>query len=100
MMINSKGETIYTNAEVGYELGLAPATINAIGKRLYGGGRVSHWTLTEVERIVEYIKSISVDEDAKRLNALHDVVEKVMGGKRFDESEVKERFNKDLYNVC
>lgn len=97
-MINSKGETIYTNAEIGYELGLSPATINAIGKRLYGT-KIPHWTLAEVERIVEYIKSISVEEDAKRLLALHDVVEKVMCGKRFDDEEVKERFSKDLYNV-
>lgn len=31
-MINTKGEWIYTNAEIAYELGLSPATINAIGK--------------------------------------------------------------------
>ena len=35
-MINSKGETIYTNAEIAYELGLSPSTVNAIGKRLFG----------------------------------------------------------------
>ncbi len=32
-MINTKGEWIYTNAEIAYELGLSPATINAIGKK-------------------------------------------------------------------
>ena len=44
-MINTKGETIYTNAEIAYELGLTPTTINAVGKRLFGSGRVPHWTL-------------------------------------------------------
>nr|DAX53887.1 MAG TPA: replication initiator protein [Caudoviricetes sp.] len=34
-MINAKGEVIYTNAEIAYELGLSPATVNAIGRRLY-----------------------------------------------------------------
>lgn len=29
-MINTKGEWIYTNAEIAYELGLSPATVNAI----------------------------------------------------------------------
>jgi DNA-binding CsgD family transcriptional regulator len=37
-MINAKGEVIYTNAEIAYELGLSPATVNAIGKRLFGNG--------------------------------------------------------------
>ena len=35
-MINTKGEWIYTNSEIAYELGLSPATVNAIGKKLYG----------------------------------------------------------------
>ena len=37
-MINAKGETIYTSAEIAYELGLSPATINACGRRLWGHG--------------------------------------------------------------
>lgn len=73
-MINAKGEWIYTNAEIAYELGLSPATINAIGKRLYGN-RIAHWTITDVQRIVEYIKSISVEEEAKRLALLREVVQ-------------------------
>lgn len=36
-MINAKGETIYTNAEVAYELGISAATVNAVGKRIWGG---------------------------------------------------------------
>ena len=36
-MINTNGEWIYTNAEIAYELGLSPATVNAIAKRLYAG---------------------------------------------------------------
>lgn len=65
-MINTKGEWIYTNAEIAYELGLSPATINAIGKKLYGN-KIPHWTALEVRRIIEYIKSITVEEDEKTL---------------------------------
>ena len=97
-MINSNGENIYTNAEIAYELGLSPATVNAVGKRIYGN-RIAHWTLTDAQRIVEYIKSISVEEDAKRLNALHAMVEKVMGNITFDSEDIKNRIAKDLYNV-
>ena len=79
-MINAKGETIYTNAEIAYELGLTPATINAVGKRLFGGGRVPHWTLNDAKLIAEYIKSISVEEDAKRLSPLHETIGSIMQG--------------------
>ena len=78
-MINAKGETIYTNAEIAYELGLSPATVNACAKRLYGG-RIPHWTLDEARRIAEYVRSISVEEDAKRLAMLHEVITEVMQG--------------------
>ena len=97
-MINARGETIYTNAEIAYEIGLSPATINACGKRLYGN-RVAHWTLPEVRRIIEYIKSISIEEDAKRLLLLHEAVEEIMGGKKFDDEETKKQFMKDLYLI-
>lgn len=98
-MINSKGEIIYTNAEIAYELGLSPATINAVGKRLYGGGKIPHWTLTDAQRIVEYIKSISVEEDTKRLAALHDMVQNVMGDTKLDDADTRKRVNNDLHNV-
>lgn len=97
-MINAKGETIYTNAEIAYELGLTPATINAVGKRLFGSGRVPHWTLTDAQRIVEYVKSISVEEDTKRLTALHDMVESVMGGtEKMSDEETRKRVNGDIH---
>lgn len=98
-MINSRGETIYTNAEVAYELGISPATVNAVGKRLFGNGRVPHWTLNDVKLICQYIKSISVEEDAKRLAALHSVVEDIMGSESLNDEEVKVRVRKDIYNV-
>ena len=99
-MINSNGEEIYTNAEVAYELGISPATVNAIGKRLFGGGRISHWTLNDVKLIVEYAKSITVEADAKRLARLHETVEGLMGGTTLgDENEFKEQVKKDLHNV-
>lgn len=98
-MINSRGETIYTNAEVAYELGISPATVNAIGRRLFGGGRVPHWTINDVKLICQYIKSISVEEDAKRLAALHSIVEDIMGSESLSDKEVKARVQKDLHNV-
>ena len=99
-MINAKGETIYTNAEIAYELGLTPATINAVGKRLFGGGKVPHWTLNDARLIVEYIKSISVEEVAKRLTLLHDMVEGVMQGtEKMTDEETRKRVDKDLHKV-
>lgn len=96
-MINAKGEWIYTNAEIAYELGLSPATINAIGKRLYGN-RIPHWTITDAQRIIEYIKSISVDEDARRLAMLREVVA-TSGYEKQEDEELKEQVRKDLYKV-
>ena len=98
-MINSRGETIYTNAEVAYELGISPATVNAIGKRLFGGGKIPHWTLNDVKLICQYIKSISVEEDAKRLAALHSIVEDIMGSESLNDKEVRAQVQKDLHNV-
>ena len=99
-MINAKGETIYTNAEIAYEMGLTPATINAVGKRLFGGGKVPHWTLNDARLIVEYIKSISIEEDAKRLTALHDMVESVMQGtEKMTDEETRKRVDKDIHKV-
>lgn len=98
-MINAKGEVIYTNAEVAYELGISPATVNAIGKRLYENGRVPCWTLNDAQRIAEYIKSISVEEDAKRLARLHDVIQTVFGDKLpGTDEDVRTCVNKDIYS--
>lgn len=96
-MINAKGEWIYTNAEIAYELGLSPATINAIGKRLYGN-RIPHWTITDAQRIIEYIKSISVEEDARRLALLREVVAK-SGYEKQEDEKLKEQVRKDLYKA-
>lgn len=96
-MINTKGEWIYTNAEIAYELGLSPATINAIGKKLYGN-KIPHWTALGVRRIIEYIKSITVEEDEKRLQVLRDIIAEV-GYTKQDNEEVKRNVRRDLYNV-
>ena len=97
-MINAKGEVIYTSAEIAYELGISPATVNAVGRRLYGHGKIPHWTLTDAQRIVEYIKSISVEEDAKRLAALHDMVDSVMGGAKIDSDEyLRKKCDNDIH---
>ena len=95
-MINAKGEVIYTNAEIAYELGLTPATVNAVGKRLFGN-RIPHWTLNDAKLICEYIKSISVEEDAKRLTALHNVIREVMGDCKLDDSNIRKRIDRDIH---
>lgn len=94
-MINSNGENIYTNSEIAYELGISPATVNAVAKRIYGGGKIPHWTLNQARVIVEYVKSISVEEDAKRLAALHNVVLEVFGGNIPDGTETEAQIKKD-----
>lgn len=96
-MINAKGETIYTSSEIAYELGISPATVNAVGRRIFGSGRIQHWTLNDVKLIVKYIRSISVEEDAKRLAVLHDTVDSIMGGAKLNDSETKQRIEKDIY---
>lgn len=96
-MINTNGEWIYTTAEIAYELGLSPATINAIGKKLYGN-KIPHWTALKVRRIIEYIKSITVEEDEKRLQVLRDIIAEV-GYTKQDNEEVKRNVRRDLYNV-
>ena len=96
-MINTKGEWIYTNPEIAYELGLSPATVNAIGKKLYGS-KIPHWTIGEVRRIIEYIKSITIEEDEKRLNLLREAV-KDCGYEKQDDEDVKRRASKDLYRT-
>lgn len=98
-MINAKGEVIYTNAEIAYELGLSPATVNAIGRRLFGNGRIPHWTLNDAKLIVEYIKSISVEEDARRLSVLHDAVHEIMGDCKLDDADTRKRVDKDIHPV-
>jgi hypothetical protein len=95
-MINAKGETIYTNAEIAYEVGISPATVNACAKRLFGYGKVPHWNLNQAKMIVEYIKSITVEEDAKRLSILHDMVTEVMGGVVLDDADTRKRVDKDI----
>ena len=96
-MINTKGEWIYTNSEIAYELGLSPATVNAIGKKLYGN-KIPHWTIGEVRRIIEYIKSITIEEDEKRLNLLRETI-KDCGYEKQDDKDVKKRVSKDLYRI-
>lgn len=100
-MINAKGETIYTNAELAYELGISPATVNACAKRLYGNGVISHWNLNQAQRICEYIKSISIEEDTKRLAMLHEMVVNVMGeGFSLDDADTRKRADKDIHIRC
>ncbi|MGN0180401.1 MAG: hypothetical protein ACI4DY_13340 [Monoglobaceae bacterium] len=91
-MINAKGEWIYTNAEIAYELGISPTTVNAIGKRLFGN-RIAHWTLDDAKLIAKYIQSISVEEEARRLSTLHEAIQNC----GMTDEVVKRQFNKDIY---
>lgn len=95
-MINTKGEWIYTNAEIAYELGISPATVNSIAKKLYGV-RVPHWTISEVKMIAEYIKSISIEEDSKRLTLLHDTIA-ACGFENLENDDLAERVKRDIHN--
>lgn len=96
-MINSKGQEIYTNAEIAYELGISPATVNACAKRLYGYVRIPHWTLNDAKMIVRYIKSISGEEDARRLLALHEAIKEIMGEDTLIDEDVRKRADNDLH---
>lgn len=97
-MINAKGEMIYTNIELAYELGISPATVNACAKRLYGRGVIPHWNLNQAQRICEYIKSISIEEDTRRLSMLHEMVVSVMGEKfSLEDQDTRKRIDKDIH---
>lgn len=96
-MINTKGEWIYTNSEIAYELGLSPATVNAIGKKLYGN-KIPHWTIGEVRRIIEYIKSITIEEDEIRFNLLREVIKDCWYEKQ-DDKDLKKRISNDLHRI-
>ena len=93
-MINANGETIYTNSEIAYELGISPATVNACAKRVYGK-RTPHYTLSEAKRICEYIRSISIEEDTRRLALLHETIAEVMRGASPIQEEEMQRHLKD-----
>lgn len=95
-MINAKGQVIYTNAEIAYELGISPSTVNACAKRLFGTVRIPHWTLNDAKLICRYIKSISVEEDTKRLLALHEAIQEIMGVNSLDDVEVRKSVDKDI----
>lgn len=96
-MINSKGQEIYTNAEIAYELGISPATVNACAKRLYGTVRIPHWTLNDAKMIARYIKSISAEADSERLLRLHEAISEIMDGSALDDTDVRKRADKDLH---
>lgn len=96
-MINAKGQEIYTNAEIAYELGISPATVNACAKRLFGAVRIPHWTLNDAKLICRYIKSISEEEDAQRLLALHEAIQEIMNGTKIDDADTRKRVDNDIH---
>ena len=70
--INSKGEWLYTCAEIGYALGINPNTIRAAAKRLFGNSCKFEFTITEAQRIKAYFNSISPEQEELRIKALFD----------------------------
>jgi hypothetical protein len=50
----------------------------------------------DVKLIAEYIKSISVEENSKRLNLLHETIVNC-GFEKLDDEDVKERVKKDRH---
>lgn len=59
--------------------------------------RIPHWTLNDAKLICRYIKSISADEDAKRLIALHEAIQEIMGEDSLDDVEVRKSADKDTH---
>lgn len=78
-------------------LAFLPLQSMRLAKKLYGN-KIPHWTALEVRRIIEYIKSITVEEDEKRLQVLRDIIAEV-GYTKQDNEEVKRNVRRDLYNV-
>lgn len=78
-------------------LAFLPLQSMRLTKKLYGN-KIPHWTALEVRRIIEYIKSITVEEDEKRLQVLRDIIAEV-GYTKQDNEEVKRNVRRDLYNV-
>jgi len=59
--------------------------------------RVPHWTLNDAKMIVRYIKSISGEEDSKRLLALHEAVKEIMGDDKLIDEDVRKQANHDTH---
>lgn len=73
-MINSKGEWVYTNAEIANELGVNHATVRAAARRLYCDAKIPNYTINEAKTIAQYLRSIDCEEDGKRLALLHNTL--------------------------
>lgn len=68
-MLNSKGEWVYTSAELGRLLNIAPTTICAASRSLFGYKRYQ-WTLEECVMIKKYLEKISREAYAEHMAAL------------------------------
>lgn len=74
MRINSLGEWLYTNSEVGSMMGINPNTIRAAATRLFGRTHRCEFTLDEVRKIKAYFDSFSAEQEEMRIKALCDVL--------------------------
>ena len=66
-------------------------------KRLFGAVRIPHWTLNDAKLICRYIKSISAEEDAQRLLALHEAIQEIMNGTKIDDADTRKRVDNDIH---
>lgn len=73
-MINSKGEWLYSNAEIGDALGINPNTIRAAAKRLFGRTSCTEYTLDQARKIKAYFASITPEQEEMRISALFDAL--------------------------
>lgn len=73
-MINSKGEFLYSCAEIGYALGINPNTIRAGAKRLFGNTYKMQFTVQEAQKIKAYFDSVSPEQEALRIKLLFDAL--------------------------
>ena len=64
-------------------------------KDCLGGGRIAHYTINDAKLIAEYLKSISVEEDAKRLALLHNTLENC----GMTAEQAKKQVGKDIYKA-
>lgn len=68
-MLNSKGEWVYSSAELGRVLNIAPATITSVSRTLFGSKRYQ-WTLDECVMIKKYMDKVSKRAYAEHMAAL------------------------------
>ena len=74
-VINSKGEWIYSCAEIGAALGINPNAVRAGAKRIFGTSFRMEFTLDEARKIKAYFDSLTAEKEEMRVKALFDALQ-------------------------